>query len=250
MQPLLKGTPTRLAVLDYGLFQVHENGRIIGICGYLVQTTAGENILIDTGFPAKYADDAAAATKEDGLGSFGQVLSMGPENLVPAQLALLGVDPSQITLMVQSHTHIDHVGFMDAFADVPILMAAAERALPRPLYWSGKQAMEWPEATYHLLEDDYKLGAGFEVLLVPGHAPGQLAFVIGLPETGTIMLTSDAISRPSEFDTKFAGSWDADLAMHHAFRLLARATQDRATILYGHSPEQWPTLRKAPEWYD
>ena len=61
MQPLLKGTPTRLAVLDYGLFQVHENGRIIGICGYLVQTTAGENILIDTGFPAKYADDAAAA---------------------------------------------------------------------------------------------------------------------------------------------------------------------------------------------
>ena len=51
-----------------------------------------------------------------------------------------------IDLMIQSHTHIDHVGFMHAFPGVPILIAAAERALPRPLYWSGKQAMEWPDA--------------------------------------------------------------------------------------------------------
>ena len=250
MQALLKGTPTRLAVLDYGLFQVHENGRVIGICGYLVQTTAGENILIDTGFPAKYAANADAATREDGLGSFGQVVALGPENLAPVQLALLGIEPSDITLMIQSHTHIDHVGFMDAFADVPIVIAAAERALSRPLYWSGKQAMEWPEAAYHLIEEDCSLGTGFEVLLVPGHAPGQLAFVIDLPNTGPVLLTSDAISRPSELDTKFAGSWDPDLAMHHASRLLARAVQDRATIIYGHSPEQWPTLRKAPDCYD
>lgn len=250
MQALLKGTPTRLAVLDYGLFQVHENGRIIGICGYLIQTTAGENILIDTGFPAKYATDAVAATQEDELGAFGQVLSLSSENLAPAQLALLGLAPSDISLMVQSHTHIDHVGFMDAFPQAPIVIAKAERALPRPLYWSGKQAMEWPEADYHLIEGDCKLGTGFEVLLVPGHAPGQLAFVIELPATGTVLLTSDAISRPSEFDTKFAGAWDAGLARHHATRLLERAAQDRATIIYGHSPEQWPTLRKAPEWYD
>lgn len=250
MQPLMKGTPTRLAVLDYGLFQVHENRRVIGICGYLIQTTAGENILIDTGFPAKYAADVDAATREDDLGSFGQVLALGTENLAPAQLALLGLAPSDISLMVQSHTHIDHVGFMDGFPDVPILIAAAERALPRPLYWSGKQVMAWPEAQYHLIEADYLLGPGFNVLLVPGHAPGQLAFALHLPNTGMVLLTSDAISRPAEFDTKFAGSWDADLALHHASRLMARAAQDRAMVIYGHSPEQWPTLRKAPEWYD
>ena len=45
----VKGTPTQLHVLDFGLFQVHANGRIIGICGFLIHTSAGEKILVDTG---------------------------------------------------------------------------------------------------------------------------------------------------------------------------------------------------------
>ena len=249
MQPLLKGSPARLAILDYGLFQVHENGRVIGICGYLVQTTEGENVLIDTGFPAKYAADAKAATTEDSLGSFGRVLELTEHNLVPSQLALLGLGASDITLMIQSHTHIDHVGFMDAFPGVPILMSAEERALPRPLYWSGKRTMEWPDADYLLIEEDTVIGPEFEVLHVPGHAPGQLAFQFRLPETGAVLLTSDAISRASEMDTDFDGSWDPFLARKNAEDLMARAVRDRAMLVFGHSPEQWPTLKKAPEWY-
>ena len=59
---LLNGRPVRLYVLDFGLFRVHSNGRKIGICGYLIQTDAGENVLIDSGFPAKYATDPAQAS--------------------------------------------------------------------------------------------------------------------------------------------------------------------------------------------
>lgn len=249
MQPLLKGVPHRMAILDYGLFQVHENGRKIGICGYVIQTTAGETVLIDTGFPAKYAEDADAATQEDALGSFGRVLSLTKENLAPAQLALLGIAAGDVDLMIQSHTHIDHVGFMGAFPDVPILMAEAERALPRPLYWSGKQAMDWPDAEYRLISQDTELAPGFEVLLVPGHAPGQLAFVVHLPKSGRIILTSDAISRAEEFDTRFVDAWDPEQAQHHAERLMERAAKDRAMLIFGHSPEQWPELKKAPDWY-
>ena len=249
MQPLLTGQPKRMAVLDYGLFKVHENARIIGICGYVIQTDAGETVLIDTGFPARYAHDAAAATAEDDLGAFGEVLELSTENLAPGQLALLGLEASDIDLMIQSHTHIDHVGFMDAFPGVPIVISAAERSLPRPLYWSGKQAMEWPDADYLLLDQDTLIGPGFEVLHVPGHAPGQLAFQLVLPETGSVLLTSDAISRASEFDTGFAGAWDAQQASHHAMRLMERAARDRALVIFGHSPEQWPELPKAPDWY-
>jgi N-acyl homoserine lactone hydrolase len=96
---------------------------------------------------------------------------------------------------------------------------------------------------------DTKIGPAFEVLHVPGHTPGQLAFAFALPVTGPVVLTSDAISRASEFDTKFAGAWNPALARHHAQRLVGRATRDRARLIYGHSPEQWPTLLKAPEWY-
>lgn len=250
MPPLVKGMPAHMAILDFGLFQVHENGREIGISGYLIETTEGERILIDTGFPAKYATDAAAASAEDGLDDFGRVITLDAANLAPAQLALLGLEPDDIDLMVQSHTHIDHMGFMGAFPDVPILMAQAERDLPQPLCWPGAATMDWPEAEYLTIDQDTQLGPGFEVLLVPGHTPGQLAFALHLPKTGPVILTSDAISRADEIDTKFAGAWDSDLAFEQARRLFARATRDRAMLIFGHSPEQWPKLRKAPAWYD
>lgn len=245
----LTGKPLRLAVLDYGLFQVHANGRVIGICGYVIQTDAGETVLIDTGFPPKYAEDAKAATIEDDLGSFGQVLSVTDDNMVAPQLAKLGLTRADISLMIQSHTHIDHVGDMAGFPGVPILIAKAERALPKPLYWSGKQPMDWPDRDYVLVDTDFALGVGFEVLLCPGHAPGQLAFMVKLPQTGWVLLTSDAISRAAEIDEKFAGSWDEPLAIHHGARLMALAQERGATVIFGHSPEQWPELKKAPHWF-
>ena len=245
----LKGKPIRLAVLDYGLFEVHSGPRTIGICGFVIQTDAGEVVLIDTGFPAKYVVDAKLATAQDGLGSFGRVLNITPENTPEAQLAKLGLSKSDVTLMIQSHTHIDHMGHMDGFPGVPILIAGAERALPRPLYWSGKQAMEWPERDYHLVTRDETLGPGFDVLLCPGHAPGQLAFMVRLPDTGWMLLTSDAISRAAEIDEGFAGSWDVPLAVHHGDRLMRLAREKDALVIYGHSPQQWPGLRKAPGWF-
>ncbi len=245
----LKGKPIRLAVLDYGLFEVHSGPRTIGICGFAVQTDAGEVVLIDTGFPEKYVVDAVAATAEDALGSFGRVLKITSENTPDRQLAKLGLSKADVTLMIQSHTHIDHIGHMDGFADVPILIAAAERALPRPLYWSGKQAMEWPKRDYHLVTQDFMLAPGFEVLLCPGHAPGQLAFMVKLPNTGWILLTSDAISRAAEIDEGFVGSWDIPLAMHHGDRLMQLAGEKDALVIFGHSPQQWPDLRKAPDWF-
>lgn len=246
----LKGKPKRLAVLDYGLFEVHAGPRTIGICGFLIETDAGEIILIDTGFPEKYSQDADAATTQDDLGSFGRVLSVTPDNLPGPQLAKLGLAKSDVTLMIQSHTHIDHIGDMAGYPHAPILISAAERALPRPLYWSGKQAMEWPDSDYHLVQNDMELGSGFEVFHCPGHAPGQLAFMVRLPQTGWVLLTSDAISRASEIDEKFAGSWDVDQAIHHGARLMALATDRDALVIYGHSPEQWPDLKKAPDWFE
>lgn len=248
-QIMLKGKPKRLAVLDYGLFEVHAGPRVIGICGFVIETDAGEVVLIDTGFPTKYAEDADAATQQDGLGSFGRVLSITPENLPEAQLSLLGIAAGDVTLMIQSHTHIDHIGGMHRFSHAPMMIAAAERTLPRPLYWTGGQPMAWPQRDYVLVKDDCRIGAGFEVLLCPGHAPGQLAFLVALPSTGWVLLTSDAISRPSEIEERFVGSWDVSQAIFQGERLMGLAQERGAFVIYGHGPEQWPTLKKAPDWY-
>ena len=43
---------------------------------------------------------------------------------------------------------------------------------------------------------------------------------------------------------------DFTAAMLSAKRLLTLAQQRDAFIVYGHSPEQWATLKKAPNFYD
>ncbi len=244
----VKGRPTALFVLDYGLFKVHSNGRVIGICGFLIQTDAGENILVDTGFPAKYAHDTKAATQEDRLYEFGEVLRCTPDNLPAAQLEKLGLKKNDLTLHICTHTHIDHVGGLAEYPDIPMLVAKAERDLPRPLYWGDVQPLDWPDQSYLLVDDDVALGPGLTVLMAPGHAPGQIALMVDLPSQ-RILLTSDAISRPAEIEEKFAGSWDEAQAIASADKLMALARDADAFVIYGHCPAQWETLKKAPEGY-
>jgi len=215
----------------------------------LIQTDAGEAILIDTGFPQKYAEDKVAATKEDRLYEFGEVLECEMENMPSHQLALAGIKPDQIALHILTHTHIDHVGGLHDFPKTPILVSGDERRLPKPLYWGKVQPLGWPKQEYLVIENDTQIGPGFRVLTVPGHAPGQLAMMLDLPDTGPVLLTSDAISRPAEIDEKFVGSWDESQAIASAARLMRLAKEADAFVIYGHSPEQWPTLRKSPDAY-
>lgn len=242
-------TLRRLTILDYGLFQVHANDRMIGICGYLLETSDDKRILIDTGFPAAYVTDPEAAAAADNLATFGHLLSLTPAQTPQGQLALMGLTPADIDLVILTHGHIDHVGQIAAFAHAPILVSRAERSLPRPIYFAKARPIAWPEADYVQIDTDTTLFVGCRILHCPGHAPGQLAFLIELPETGPVLLASDAISRPSEPDEGFAGSWNVDQATANGERLLALAALTGATIIYGHGPEQWPTLRKAPHSY-
>lgn len=246
----LTGTAKRLYVLDYGLFQVHENGRIIGIPGYLIQTGEGVNILVDTGFPARYAHDPAGASLADGLDSFGRVLSLSDQNLPAAQLARLGLTPADIQILVMTHTDIDHVGGIADFPQATMVIAAAERALDRPHYFRDRSPLEWPvNVEYRLIEDDAELYPGVALLAAPGHAPGQLSLLVRLPETGMVLLTGDAISRPAELEEGFGGAWNPAQAQASAERLMAIAKREQAWLIYGHDPAQWNELRKAPEFY-
>ena len=172
----------KLFVMDYGLFQVHSNGRVIGITGSLIETDDRKRVLVDTGFPRKYLADRETASREDRLDEFGTILELGPENMPAGQLARIGLTPDDIDLQILTHTHIDHVGGIAEFTHVPMVVSRAERALERPLYWHDRQPFGWPEDQVYIeVEGDTELFPGLTVLETPGHTPGQMSLLVDLP---------------------------------------------------------------------
>ena len=240
----------RLYILDFGLFEVHDNKRRIGIPGYLIQTDDGRNILVDTGFHRKYVADPEQATIEDGLEDFGRIITLTADNMPDAQLAKAGLKTSDIDMLVMTHSDIDHVGNIAEFPQATIVIHADERAFERPRYWNNRSPIPWPDNQFQLVDQDCQLCPDVTLLTTPGHAPGHLSLLVQLPKTGAVLLIGDAISRPAELTEGFGGAWNDELAQQSADKLMAIAEKQNAFVIYGHDPDQWPTLKKAPQWFE
>ncbi|MCB8944499.1 MAG: MBL fold metallo-hydrolase, partial [Ardenticatenaceae bacterium] len=171
------------------------------------------------------------------------------ENLPAGQLAKVGLTPADIDVLVMTHSDIDHVGGIHAFPQATMVIHADERAYEKPRYWNGRSPLTWPNNKTKLIHQDTELCSGLTLLSTPGHAPGHLSLLLHLPQTGYVLLIGDAIARPSELQEGFGGAWNHDLARASADKLMDIAQDHNALIIYGHDPEQWPTLKKAPEFY-
>jgi N-acyl homoserine lactone hydrolase len=243
----------RLTVLDFGTFDVGPGQRLIGIPGFFLETEDGignrARILFDTGFPPEYVTDFAATAARDGLDRFGAFARFGPENTAEGQLAVMGLKPADITHLILSHGHIDHVGSLPLFAHAQIILTAVERADSRPCYFFDVQPMGWPDADYRTIDAKTQLCAGITLIPTPGHTGGHLSAHLTLPDGRQVVLAADAINRISEADEGFADAKDPARAMASYHLLMDRAQKHGATMIYGHEPAQWPDLPKAPVAY-
>jgi N-acyl homoserine lactone hydrolase len=238
-------TLIRATLLDFGTFDVGPGRRTIGIPGFLLETDRGAHILFDTGFPPEYATDHDTIAARDDLARFGAFHRFGVENTAEGQLAPLGLSPAEISHVILSHGHIDHVGSLPLFAHAEIILTEVERADLQPCYFFDMRPMDWPDARYRTITGETTLCRGLTLIPTPGHTAGHLSAHLVLPG-GQVILAADAISRISEADEGFADAKDPTAAMHSYHLLMARAAQTGAAIIYGHEPTQWEGLPKAP----
>lgn len=136
-----------------------------------------------------------------------------------------------------THAHIDHIGAIAAIKrvwDVPVYLHPADR----PLFDRGAMQaaayglpFEQPSAPERELAEGDVLTLGalrFDVLHVPGHAPGHVAFVTGGHMIGGDLLFAGSIGRT---DLPFA---DPDRMIESLERVI---TLPDETIVYpGHGP--------------
>ena len=224
-----------LDLLDLGRFDVGPGKRLIPICAWLITLDSGRRILLDTGFPPAYATDERAAALADGLDGFGRLVGFGPQHTILGALATQGLTASDISHVILSHSHIDHVGGLACFPDAEIILSACEHALPRPLYFGKASPMAWPEARYATIDKTTEICAGLRLYPTPGHTPGHLSALVRL--TGAaFVLAIDAINRHSEPAEGYPDAADPVTAALSGRRLRRLARRYKATLIPGHEP--------------
>jgi glyoxylase-like metal-dependent hydrolase (beta-lactamase superfamily II) len=210
---------------------------------------AGRTILVDCGF-----NERSGARR-------------GRTMLCPPVTALrrLAIDPADVTTLILTHAHYDHIGNLDQFPAAEVLMSAAEFEFwtgplgNRPLFATSAEADDiaalrraradgrlalLPEAPASSSPVAQTVAAGVSVLEVGGHTPGQLVVLVRTAD-GEAVIASDALHYYDEarLDRPFAHVTDLP-AMYQGFELLrALAAEPTRYLVAGHDPE---VMRRFP----
>jgi N-acyl homoserine lactone hydrolase len=191
------------------------------IPGYVIVAGDGSVVLVDTG-PVRALPP-------------GTRLPMIPGEPVEKQLAALDIKPRDVRYVVCTHLDPDHSGGHDQFPDAEFVIQrdhlAAARAgridrllLTRP---------QWDGLRFKPVQGHTELLPGLELIDSPGHVPGHQSVLVRLPVTGPVLLAADAIPMALCQDPATRDS---------TRRLMELAGAEKALVVYGHDPVQWPSL--------
>jgi glyoxylase-like metal-dependent hydrolase (beta-lactamase superfamily II) len=219
--------------LNYHVY--HEPDRSLGMDYFFwVARNPARTVVIDTGF-----SPAGGAAR-------GRTLLM---DTVPA-LRAAGTAPDDVTHVVLTHAHYDHVGGLPAFTET-----AAEVLMTRDEYdfWTGPMGRRGQFAhTTEARELDHlrelraagrltlvgrtrQVAPGIELIQVGGHTPGQ-AIVTVATAGGPVILASDAVHYYEELERDWPFATVASLAdMYAAFDQI-RELAAAGRVVAGHDP--------------
>lgn len=180
------------------------------------------------------------------------------EDVIDRQLQELGYEVSDVKIVITSHSHLDHIGNIEMFPDAIHVIQKKELYQawwPEKFQRGGAHVMaDYDEArdfNYFELDGDYDLfGDGSVVILsTPGHTLGHQSVKLRLPETGTVILTGDAIWMEENLEGYPAGLNYSILDYTKSIdRLKMMRDIENAKLWFGHSMKQYEAMGK--KWYE
>jgi len=194
----------------------------------LLVKTGADNILIDTGI-GDLPDEFRKYYKVD-----------RPQTLVQS-LASEGLSPEDISIVINTHLHVDHCGNNQLFTNAKFYVQETELNYaynPHRFLKGGYIRQLFDGLKYVTLSGDSEIVPGIEVILTSGHTPGHQCVLVDIPEgkpgkkyiycgdespleenlikrniTGILysqVKSLEAIDRLRSFDGKFIYSHDRD----------------------------------------
>jgi glyoxylase-like metal-dependent hydrolase (beta-lactamase superfamily II) len=225
------------------LYAPDERGRIQLDTNCLLIRSGDELVLVDSGNGSKMD-----AKERD-------IFDLAPGNPLLENLAACGVRREDVTLVLLTHLHMDHVG--------GVTHREGEAVVPSfPNAWFAVQRVEWEDALHNrshmrtsyrlenlqplhdsgrlrLLDGDAEVAPGVSVQVTGGHSRGhQCVFVRSGGET--LWLPADICPTPGHFRPPYNMAYDMEPyeTMRVKADLLHRAARDGWLVAFDHEPER------------
>ena len=249
------GPVVKLWRLDCGAIQVDDlndysdtyaytsRSKLLTASCYLIKH-GDAYMLWDTGLPK-----SDLGLPLQGKDSTGETLSL---SLID-QLAQLGLDSRQITVIGISHYHYDHTGQADDFHQARLLLGHRDvEALREPNNPLAKGLAYWLSGSGKLDEvtgDRDVFGDGSVVMLdLPGHTPGHHGLLVKLSKSGYVVLSGDVAHFRENYESDGLPAWNADRAQSLASlqRVKQIVRNLRANFVIQHEMEDIKKLPKFP----
>lgn len=218
---------------------------------YLVEHPDGL-VLFDAGLDPDFAGDPVA-----GYGEVAERIGVvfDERHVLENQLRALGHSLADVTTVIASHLHWDHIGGLKQFSNARIILGAGEQkyaqsperfaeAFYRPADLAGAQAMAFEEID----EDLDVFGDGTVIALrLPGHTPGSLAAKVRLSDR-TFVLSGDVVHTRDayEHEVHYHGDVDSVAARASLRRLRGIIDAEKADLWIVHDPQDWDRFASSP----
>ncbi len=243
----------KLFLLQVGqLRPPHQSDKArLPVPAYLIETDAGDHILVDTGF----AHHLIGAYRHQPELHY----IVDEEDYVVSQLAMLGLTAQDIRYVICTHFDPDHAGNLAIFkqAEIVVQRRLYNAALKGEVHRFEMTRGQWdaPGLRLLLVDGDTTLVPGVTLLESEGHTPGHQSVLVTLLRTGPVLLAIDAIPFQTYNDpeTRPIDAFDMDEEQVRASTRKLRTVEQREGVtftVYGHDAHQWQTLKLFPDFYE
>jgi 4-pyridoxolactonase len=178
------------------------------------------------------------------------------EQTVPAQLEKCGFRPEDVTAIINSHLHFDHVGANKLLPNATTYLHVDElrqARSPEPFERLGysDKGFDWEGAKFELLHDDVEVAKGLRLFHTPGHTVGHYSLLVDIDGGRPLMFMADVAYTPSAYENdQQAGFHNDPVAGVRSIRRVKRLVRQHDTeVFFTHDMESYANYKLAPEFY-